>query len=485
MAGASGKYVLTLEVNSAGAVQNVAEVKDQLQKTTAGMGALQKVQGPIFGVLNNLTGGLAGNLKDVFESVGGVTKGFGALKGAIIATGIGALVILVTELVTNFDKYKDTLMGVTAGQKQAAYYANLAYETENKKLEALNASDNVLKLQGKTEKEIYDIKLAQYDITVAQLKASIQQEQSLEAQRKSGQSLVDHYLRASGKAGGFVANLLYGKPGELDENEQKIADLQTQLLTLDNARAGLIIGEEKRVDQITTKIVEDLKKVTEARRADTANEIKELDVKLLALETASEKELATKKGYSALGQTQEIQDAQTSIQIEKDKAAAKAMVATTLVDFLGTLAQTLMSSQGKNAKREFAIGKALGISQATVNTFKGISAAIGSGPPPYNFILAGITAAAGFLQVRNIARQQFKESGGGGSSSASVGSTAGAMSLGGNAADPKSVSAPAIDFSFLNQKGASSVAPVQAYVLPGQISGPIEATQKIKDQSRL
>jgi hypothetical protein len=51
---------------------------------------------------------------------------------------------------------------------------------------------------------------------------------------------------------------------------------------------------------------------------------------------------------------------------------------------------------------ESAAGKAVAVAQATINTFKGVSEALGAAPPPLNFLLAGTTLAAGLNNIKNL-----------------------------------------------------------------------------------
>lgn len=116
---------LTKEVNAAAAAFKKAEVgtqewvnahkrledakklqgdlKKQIDSTSSASAALKKSFGgildqiPGFGAVSNALGAMKGG-------VGGLTSGFGLLKGAIIATGFGALLIAVTALVGWFAK---------------------------------------------------------------------------------------------------------------------------------------------------------------------------------------------------------------------------------------------------------------------------------------------------------------------------------------------------------------------------------------------
>ena len=59
----------------------------------------------------------------------------------------------------------------------------------------------------------------------------------------------------------------------------------------------------------------------------------------------------------------------------------------------------------------FKINKIAAIANAIVSTAQGVAMALGSAPPPINFVLAALTAAAGAAQIAAIKKTQF---GGGG-----------------------------------------------------------------------
>lgn len=79
------------------------DLKKQIDSTSSASAALKKSFGgildqiPGFGALSNALGAMKGG-------VGGLTSGFGQLKGAIIATGFGALLIAITSIVGWFAK---------------------------------------------------------------------------------------------------------------------------------------------------------------------------------------------------------------------------------------------------------------------------------------------------------------------------------------------------------------------------------------------
>lgn len=73
--------------------------------------------GGAMAILNQLTGGLAQQFKDSYEAIAITNTNLKGLKGALLATGVGAAVVAIGLLVSNFDKVKEVLTGVTAEQK--------------------------------------------------------------------------------------------------------------------------------------------------------------------------------------------------------------------------------------------------------------------------------------------------------------------------------------------------------------------------------
>lgn len=117
--------------------------------------------GGAMGLLSAATGGLAMDFKDGIEAVEGLGISMKGLRGAIISTGIGALAILVLELVTNWDKW----IGVIDGSTAALERFNVAQAATNFEIEVSNnqrdlASSKIeeeirlLEAQGATEAQL-------------------------------------------------------------------------------------------------------------------------------------------------------------------------------------------------------------------------------------------------------------------------------------------------------------------------------------------
>lgn len=120
------------------------------------------------------------------------------VKGALIATGIGALVVLLGTIVAYWDDIKGAIDGVTEEQKKlnAAAAENLV--TEQDKLKSLEASNNTLKLQGKSEKEILELKIKQldavYEAQEVQLLTTLQTQVAQRAAEKRNKEILSGLL---------------------------------------------------------------------------------------------------------------------------------------------------------------------------------------------------------------------------------------------------------------------------------------------------
>ena len=123
--------------------------------------ALLKVQGAMA-----LAEGVRGIREGVtsFQALGTSAKtALAGIRTGIAATGIGLLVIALGAIVAYWDDIKEAVNGVSEEQANLNKQAQANLDTEQKKLDTINGQDNVLKLQGKSEKEILKIKLAQTD----------------------------------------------------------------------------------------------------------------------------------------------------------------------------------------------------------------------------------------------------------------------------------------------------------------------------------
>jgi hypothetical protein len=103
-------------------------------------------------------------IPDTFRNIKAVAiDTFTGIKGAIAATGIGLLIIALGAVYTYWDDIKEAVSGVSSEQLKLNESAQQNVDLQNEKLKSLNDQDNILKLQGKTEKQILQYKIAQTD----------------------------------------------------------------------------------------------------------------------------------------------------------------------------------------------------------------------------------------------------------------------------------------------------------------------------------
>ena len=114
---------------------------------------------------------------------------------------------------------------------------------------------------------------------------------------------------------------------------------------------------------------------------------------------------------------QEGEEAKKRRELEQGVQQARLQMTGDAIGALNDLAQAFLSGNEEQAKKAFQINKALGISQAVVNTAQAVTAALTAGGNPVKlatgaqFVEAGIAAATGAAQIATIARQQFQASG--------------------------------------------------------------------------
>ena len=134
------------------------EVEEAMKKVQAAMALAQGLSeisemGKAFGDLKNIAVGT-----------------FNSIKASITSTGIGAIVIAIgvalAAIVVYWDDIKEAVGGVSEEQKKLTEETKKQYEVEQKKLQSIKDTENILKLQGKTEKEILEMKIKQIDVEI-------------------------------------------------------------------------------------------------------------------------------------------------------------------------------------------------------------------------------------------------------------------------------------------------------------------------------
>ena len=125
--------------------------------------------------LDRYTGGLASKLVKVGKAA---TLSGKAMKTALISTGIGALVVALGLVVQYWDDIKVLVNGVSSEQKDLLETTQKTLDVQEQQLKSTGQMENTLKLQGKSEKEIRDLKRQQTDEIITSTELLLEQQKS-------------------------------------------------------------------------------------------------------------------------------------------------------------------------------------------------------------------------------------------------------------------------------------------------------------------
>lgn len=412
-----------------------------------------------------------------------VVTAFSTLRGAIIATGIGALVVALGALIANFDKLKNLIDGVSDSQKELAETSKEIADTEEKKLETLDNQDNILKLQGKSEKQILDIKIKQTEEVIKlreqQLKAAkeLKEQQIAGAQRNQriaigiidfiakplqfiieksnqvarlfGKGLTDEQLKAAFDATNKrVAGFIVDNPEEIAKEADKgIQEIENEIINLKNRRAGFILTKRGIKGKALERIFPEISALTDPEEIEgvikaVSEGVLKLDeqVSAIALDpereavrrslllTPEEQDLLSLQDYYnkqfELIKGNQVLELELTEQFEKQKTAITRSYNEQRLQIVSGILGQAATLLGKQT----AAGKALAIAEATINTYLGASQVLRSPsvvPEPFGTALkiaqVGIIIGTGIKQIKEIAKTKVPGAGGGSVPSISTG----------------------------------------------------------------
>jgi len=118
------------------------------------------------------------------------------IKAAIGATGIGLLVVALGTVVAYWDDIKEVVGGVSEEQKKLNAATQKGVEANDKKLTSLNSQDNILKLQGKSEKEILGLKINQTDEAIKAYEINIENIKTTNTAQQEAAARNYEYLKS-------------------------------------------------------------------------------------------------------------------------------------------------------------------------------------------------------------------------------------------------------------------------------------------------
>ena len=200
-------------------------------------------------------------------------KGASALKKGLIATGIGAIVVALGLIVAYWDDIIGAISGVSADQKQLLADTQATAAARQQSLDATTSSENSLKLQGKSEREIRDLKIQQTDEVISATEQVLEQqrlqtkaqEEAMQRNKDIAQNVIrflmapvtlllktvymmtaavskipgiDIATNLEDAVTGGLANLLFDPEETAEAGAATVAETEKQLAALKNKRDG-------------------------------------------------------------------------------------------------------------------------------------------------------------------------------------------------------------------------------------------------------
>ena len=285
---------------------------------------------------DQVTGGAVTKARNMSKSIKGAAlaiKGFNAslslTKKAILATGIGVLVIALGAVVAYWDDIKSVMSGVSSEQKNILENQTKTTENAQKNLDMISATENILKQQGKTDKDILKLKIAQTAETIkaleAQLETQIVQRKEAKEQSLRMQGYLSFLLKfvslpltailkaydyltgsSASKVFDDIAGLAFS--GEDEDADQAIEDAKKNLTKLKNMKAGFENSVKAKNDAAKEKADKDeldaekekAEAIERIRKGLIDTEAKERAEKLLQIENDYKEQIALATKYYGL-----------------------------------------------------------------------------------------------------------------------------------------------------------------------------------------
>lgn len=129
--------------------------------------------------LKDLSEGV-GQLAPLFKQSGIAAKLFGTTaRTALAASGIGLLVVALGAVVAYWDDITEAIGGASREQKDLLSTQEQSLAASQAQYDIISESENILKLQGKSEREIRQLKIDQLTITAETLSAQLKTQEEI------------------------------------------------------------------------------------------------------------------------------------------------------------------------------------------------------------------------------------------------------------------------------------------------------------------
>lgn len=476
---------------------------------------------------------MASNVKSVdFKSfkdgLKSMTDGFGNLAKALLSNPIFLIAGAIALIAMNMDKvfkifpsFEKGLKGIGEQEREIAKAVEARAQASKKAYEQSSLEINQMKLAGKSEREIVEFRMARLKTSIAdakvQLETSVSQAKIQIETAKRNKEILEGILKfinapitvildtidnigqlvgqdfgLNKKYADFITSFVVD-PVQMEE------DLNNAIIAQQDALKQMesdYVGFQLNIKEIDKKASDTKKQNENEERAksqhDDLESIKSRDI--TRIESANlQKELKTAITNHILSEEERQTIAERKAANERKEIWAAAWyakyeLASATTDAMMNLNNALTESGLISAEKGFKIGKGLSIAQTTIATIQGVQnalSAMSTIPEPFGTALKIANAvsigAAGAVNIAKIAKTQFNSPNAGVTPTAPSGGGGGGG--GGAMSAPTAQSPSALNLSFL--QGNVNTAPLQTYVLAGQVSNAQQAEFKIKNTASI
>jgi hypothetical protein len=552
---------IKLKVENGEAILAVDELNKALKDTNKQTDNLNDTLDAGTEALDKFTKGGFSAMKSLYSGAKTAIGAMTTLKGAIISTGIGALVVAVGSLAAYFtqtsrgaDQFAKIMGGVEAAvkvvldrvvmlgesvtlvlsgkfseaaEKAAAAFKDIGKEIANEAKQGAalaEALDNVedrerdlIVLRAQSNKEIAKARMIADDTTkstnerIAAVQKAFKLEQNVaNAEQKNARAYLK-YLDDRIKMGESTDEDLKQR----SEAQAKVLELETETLRRQKRLQGEVTslrsedkakleaynkmreeankkeleyqafiksGERETIELINktnaarvvalTEFNNQLNKIRGVGKTERERELAQIEVDgKAALDALISSGKATAVNGAALEAAKreamrKVNEKYDKLDEQREMAnnAKKLEMTGQAFGALAQLSEAFSKGDEKNAKKTFAITKALRLGEAVANTAAAIMNQLASTPGPAGFVQAGIAAVTGAAQIATIAKSKF-EAGKTTAETPSIGGAASSASSGGGFT-------PNISFTGIGQNpfGGMFGQPMQAYVVGQQMN---------------
>lgn len=400
------------------------------------------------------------------QGIKGLGRAFTNLFNIISANPVAAFAIAIAALGT-------ALYNVYKAQQDAnseLAKATREYEKQKEATAALSREYDrqvsLLEAQGASTEDVIAVKRKLIEAQIAEAQASLKVNELKVQEVQNNESLWESLIRVADVVNGTnqsEAAIAQNKKERAAEAKQQIVEQQEALKDLQNQLKILDIEEKKAAEESKNTNANANADKAQKRTEDRMSHAEYVRMKHEKEEEAHIAELKREKEAAEERERRRIEDLQNhrayleakrkkeydtyvarQKELKKEREEREALNKAT-IDATSQLFGSLAQLSKKNAKLQ----KAFAIGEATVNTYKGVTVALASSPPPANFILAAANLAAGLAAIRNIIGTSEDGSGSGGGGMSSSGGGIGSLDV----STQPNINTSAQPSTLLNEQG--------------------------------